>query len=510
MSIETEIKFSLPVDALRRVAHLSLVRNHAQAHGSRAHLINTYYDTPDRHLAAAGIALRIRRAGNRWIQTVKTVGTTCAGMHSRNEWEWDVPGHVLDLDLCDAEPEIAEAFSDPILRAVLQPLFTTDFWRTTWALVFPNDSHIELVTDHGEVSAAGRSTPICELELEIKEGSLPRLYEVAHALTEILPLRLEDTSKAARGYALLDPPVPPTSHKASPFELDREKTTEEAFQAIIQHCLEHLHVNSAVVIHGEDPEGVHQMRVATRRLRSCLGLFRPLIPRTASNGVNAEIRWLAGELGVARDWDVFIDETLSALTRHFPDHAALKTLTSAAEAVRIQAYQIAQVTVASPRYTRLLLGIGVWHTRRDWRDPMGQEQLQNLERPVEWFAANLLTRCHARVCKWGQNFPQLSAEGRHRLRILCKRLRYAGEFFIELYPDSGGRNYLRSVAGLQDILGSLNDAIVAQRLLTELGIAPEDPAAHLVLGWKAAMTEKDLTHFDTAWNTFCDQPHFWE
>ncbi|CAK0774442.1 triphosphatase [Gammaproteobacteria bacterium] len=510
MATETELKLSLDPEALRRVGRLSVVRRHAQDHGSRVHLTNTYYDTPDQRLAAMGMALRIRRAENRWIQTVKTVGETCAGMHNRNEWEWEVSENALNLECCDAEPEVAEAFTDPALRAALQPLFTTDFWRTTWELVFPDGSHIELVADHGEVSADGRSTPICELELEIKDGSLQRLYEVAHALAEVLPLHLENTSKSARGYALLEPPSPPVPHKAGAFELQPGETTEAAFQAIIQHCLEHLHTNSAVVTHGEDPEGIHQMRVATRRLRSCLGLFRPLIPRTASDGVAAEIRWLSGELGLARDWDVFIDETLNALIRYFPDHAALNTLLTATATARAQAYQTAQAAVHSPRYTRLLLGIGVWYTRRDWRDPMGAERIRDLERPVEWFAANLLARRHTRVYKWGRDFLRLSNEGRHRLRILCKRLRYAGDFFAELYPDSGVRDYLRSVAELQDVLGSLNDSVVARRLLTELATAPDDPAAHLVLGWKAAMTEQHLTHFESAWATFCDQPRFWE
>ncbi|CAK0772213.1 triphosphatase [Gammaproteobacteria bacterium] len=252
------------------------------------------------------------------------------------------------------------------------------------------------------------------------------------------------------------------------------------------------------------------MRVATRRLRSCLELFRSLVPRTASSGVDAEIRWLTGELGPARDWDVFINETLLALARHFPDHVALKALTTAAERVRARTYQTAQAAVRSSRYTRLLLGIGAWHTRRDWRDLIGPERCQNLEHPVEWFAANLLTQGHTRVQKWGQNFAQLTPEERHHLRILCKRLRYAGEFFIDLYPDSGGRSYLRAVAGLQDVLGALNDATVTRRLLTELEIPPEDPAIHLVLGWKAAMTEQHLAHFDSAWSNFCDQPHFWK
>ncbi|CAK0754388.1 triphosphatase [Gammaproteobacteria bacterium] len=510
MATEIELKFSMTADAQRRVASLSVVRNHAQGRGKRIHLINTYYDTQDRFLATKGMALRIRRQGSRWIQTVKTAGVIHTGMHKRGEWEWDIPNQNINFNLCTTEPEIAEAFVDPQLQATLEPLFTTDFWRTAWTLVFPDNSHIELAVDHGEIRAAGQSVPICELELELKEGSHQCLYEVAAVLAEAMQLRLEDTSKAARGYSLLMPPTAPTPRKPTPIALHREKTVEEAFQAILQHGLEHLHANSSVVIHGEDPEGIHQMRVATRRLRSCLNLFRPLVPLTASDGINTEIAWLTGELGLARDWDVFINETLHPLIRHFPGDAALATFVTTATVARSQAYATARAAVNSSRYTQLLLKTNLWHGRRDWRDLVTTEQLKNLERPIMWFAADLLAQRDTRVRKWGGNFSQLSAEKRHHLRILCKRLRYAGEFFANLYRNSQARDYLRSVAKLQDVLGVMNDAVVARKLIDALDIAPDNPAIHLVLGWTAAMIEQCHGNFMAAWAAFCDQSRFWE
>ncbi len=495
---------------MRKVARLAIVRLHAQGRATRDHLTNSYYDTPDQRLAVAGVALRIRRIKKRFIQTVKTAGAVSAGMHTRNEWEWQIPKPVLDLGHCDAEPALASVFADTTLRAALQPLFTTDFWRTSWMLAFPDGSLVELAADYGQVSTPERSSPICELELELKAGSVQRLYEVAHAFAEVLPLHLENTSKAARGYALLAPPLPPLSYKAGVCKLKPADTVEEAFQVIVQHCLDHLHGNSPAVLHGEGPEGVHQMRVATRRLRSCLGLFRSVIPRAASEVVNAEVRWLSGELALAREWDVFLEDTLQVLAGHFPDNAPLTSLLSSAAEAQSHAYQTARAAVNSARYTRLLLGIGVWRTRCDWRVLVEPKRLRDLKRPVRWFAANLLARRHARVRQWGDDFLALSAEERHRLRILCKRLRYAGEFFAELYPEAMVRDYLRAVTQLQDILGTLNDAVVAQGLLTTLGVAPDDPAANLVLGWKSAMIEQHLAHFDSAWATFCNQQRFWE
>lgn len=509
MATETELKLSLDLKSLRRVGRLPVVRRYAQSEAQRTHLTNIYYDTPERNLAALGIALRIRRVGDSWVQTVKTTGAAAAGLHQRQEWEWNLAEPELNLALCIAEPSLKEIFSNPLIEKNLQPLFTTDFWRSCWILNLSEGSVIELAADHGNVHANGQTLPICELELEIKNGTPQCLYEVAALLAEDLPLRLENSSKAARGYSLFEAPLAPLPQKARPLFITKENTTEEAFQIIVQQCLEHLHANSAVVINGENHEGIHQMRVATRRLRSGLKLFRALIPRTVSADIDNELIWLTGVLGPTRDWDVFINETLDTVQNLYPNHNALLELIKSAHDRHLYAWQDTHTKVQTPRYTKLLLEISLWTARRDWREFLEPEQIQDLALPVNNFAIRLLAHRHLRVRKWGENFLQLSAEGRHHLRILCKRLRYSGEFFANLYSELEVRPYLQAVVKLQDILGNLNDLAVAERLVSEL-TTPDNPAAQLIQGWSASLTEKYLTQFATAWKVFIDQKLFWE
>ncbi len=510
MATEVELKLSLDPVYLAQVAHQPVVTYYAEGCLRHRHLSNTYYDTPHQHLATLGVALRLRYSeGCPTIQTVKTAGEGSGGLHRRGEWEWPVAGDSLDFAVIDAEPEVAELFQDEGLRQALQPLFTTDFQRTTWLLAFPDGTQVELAMDQGEVRTAGTSSPISELELELIAGSPSRLYEVARTLAEYLPLRLENISKAARGYALLTPTAPPASRKAGILGLQQEATVEQAFCAIIQQGMEHLHANSPVVLHGTDPEGIHQMRVATRRLRSALGLFRPLIPALASAEMAEELRWLTGELGPARDWDVLLAETFVPLVTRFPDHQALHALRDRAEQGRVTAYRVAQAAVHSPRYTRLLLATGAWLGRRDWRDQLDSKQLAALDQPIASFAATQLTKRHRKVHRWGRRFEEMSATERHQLRIYCKKLRYAAEFFSELYGETC-RSYIRSVSLLQDILGILNDGAVAKELLTQVQPDNNDPAVQLLLGWQGATAEWQLGQFTSAWDGFNSQSHFWE
>jgi inorganic triphosphatase YgiF len=146
------------------------------------------------------MALRLRRDGNRLRQTLKTRGQGGGGITTRGEWEWEVPGPGLDLRGLATLPSLAD-FSEAQL-ARLAPRFATDFRRETWQLE-DAESHIELALDLGEIHAGDRRVAIREMELELKRGEPDRLWALAEALTDRVGLRPADTSKAARGNALL-------------------------------------------------------------------------------------------------------------------------------------------------------------------------------------------------------------------------------------------------------------------------------------------------------------------
>ncbi|MBS9403213.1 CYTH domain-containing protein [Halomonas sp. TRM85114] len=197
MNQEIELKLALAESGPAQL------RDHPRLAGitpSVATLGNTYFDTPGAELEAARMALRLRRDGDRLRQTLKTRGQGGGGLSTRGEWEWEVAGPGLDLNGLAALPPLAD-FSEAQL-ARLAPRFATDFRRETWQLE-DAESHIELALDLGEIHAGERRVAIREMELEIKRGEPGRLWALAEALTDRVGLRPADTSKAARGNALL-------------------------------------------------------------------------------------------------------------------------------------------------------------------------------------------------------------------------------------------------------------------------------------------------------------------
>jgi inorganic triphosphatase YgiF len=174
-------------------------------------LLNRYFDTPDMGLSRRGAALRIRQQGiidaqgdlhdERIIQTLKTRGTSSAGLHQRMEWDWPLTEVELDLGLIqtsDAQNHLSTALE---LNRIT-PLFTTDFQRQVW-MFEQGETLIELVLDQGKVSTLEHNVELLELELELKQGKPDVLFQLAQQLAEQCPLLMSDISKAERGYGLL-------------------------------------------------------------------------------------------------------------------------------------------------------------------------------------------------------------------------------------------------------------------------------------------------------------------
>jgi len=202
MATETELKLLIEPAAMEQLSQHALLK---AAGGQEAQwLYNTYYDTPALELAAAKVALRVRRQGEQFIQTLKTRGQSVDGLHQRGEWEWMLPDETLDPallvgDIWPSGLPAAQTLS-------LLPVFTTDFRRQLWWLTF-NGAEIEVALDRGEVICDcpdGRrlTDPISELELELKSGPAEALFELARQLGEDTALQPGDISKAQRGYRL--------------------------------------------------------------------------------------------------------------------------------------------------------------------------------------------------------------------------------------------------------------------------------------------------------------------
>ncbi|MGM0982956.1 MAG: inorganic triphosphatase [Pseudomonadota bacterium] len=197
MADEIELKLALGLESPEAL------RRHPRLAGSAPTLTrlgNTYYDTPEGDLERARMALRLRRAGDRLLQTLKTRGQGGGGLSTRGEWEWEVPGPGLDLAGLATLPPMAER--DPELLERLVPRFATDFVREAWWLE-GEEVILEIALDLGDIHAGEQAVPIRELELELKAGDPATLWSLADELADTIPMRPSDTSKAARGGALL-------------------------------------------------------------------------------------------------------------------------------------------------------------------------------------------------------------------------------------------------------------------------------------------------------------------
>ena len=484
--------------------------------GERAQrLRSTYFDTGDFRLRRRGFTLRIREEGERLVQTLKSERPSEAGaLLRRNEWSRPVEAPVPSLPVA-SDPAVRDALG-PLGPAELAPAFSTDVIRRTATVEVDaaerGKALVELALDSGEITAQGRCDRVAELELELIEGPASALYELAMTLQASAPLRIQTASKAKRGYVLAAGEGYP-GYKAPALALQPGISVDEAVGAIFRACAAHCAANRDAVLDSRDPEGVHQFRVALRRLRSALVVFKSVLPAE-------DVAWLEGEagalidlLGPARDWDVFITETLAAVRAARPDDETLRALAAAAEAERRRAYGRAEA-LRAPDHTAFLLRFGRWIETAGWRGRGGQAAL---DQPLARLAGRLLDKRHGRVLKRGRDFEQLSESRLHRFRITLKKLRYAGEFFASQFPEGNPRPYIKALRRLQDDLGGLNDAAVAERLLKGLLAArggSRDRAAlglgaGQVIGWHARLCAETRARAAEDWRAFAAAGPFW-
>ncbi|MBS7662452.1 inorganic triphosphatase [Pseudomonas lalucatii] len=233
---ETEIKLRASRDTLAALREHPLLKKRNKSGWEQRELFNQYFDTAERDLAQAKVALRLRRDGEQFIQTLKTRGQSVAGLSERNEWDWYLSKAKLELKRLDDScwPASLAALD----KKQLKPLFTTDFVRQRAEIAWGRGKAkvvIEAALDLGQVVAGGQQEEICELELELRQGEPAALLELAAELAADLPLMPCDISKAERGYRLFDAGSYALGLPAP--ELTPESGLDDAFAALAWHLL---------------------------------------------------------------------------------------------------------------------------------------------------------------------------------------------------------------------------------------------------------------------------------
>ncbi|GAC1406586.1 MAG: inorganic triphosphatase [Burkholderiaceae bacterium] len=503
--MEIELKLLVTPQGATALRQHPLLGEYAQAAPVELQLRGTYFDTPTLDLRRHEAGLRVRGNGHEWVQTLKGGGSLTGGLHSRHEWESPVVGPSPDLrvlrKLVDRQSEWAKLLRRPGLRGALTPIFTTHVTRTVWNLRLPRGDQVECVLDQGEVQREERRAQISEIELELKSGNAAHLFDFALELLQDIPMRIGNLSKADRGYALVTPQMP-VAVKAVSLRLTPGMTVEAAFQAIASNCMAQITANEIGVAEAHDVESLHQMRVGLRRLRSAFTLFRTVLQSPLE--LQQEIDWLGRQLGAPRDWDVLAGSTLPAVTQTQPHENRIATVMLAALGRAHELHEAAATAVASPRYTRLVLELTCWVQSCGWRETMSSKAKKRLGVALKGFATVTLRHARRRLQKRGAGLAGASAAARHRVRIAAKKVRYATEFFACLYPAETRRPYLKALSLLQDRLGHINDAAVADRLLKQLQEAQVEYASGVdyVRGYLAAQTGHEARRIEKQWTKF--------
>lgn len=302
--------------------------------------------------------------------------------------------------------------------------------------------------------------------------------------------------------------------KAASIALDAAMSVSEGFAAIARTTLSQLRANERGVLEAADPEYLHQMRVGLRRLRSAISVFRAVVPEAERAPIAKELRWLSGNLGPARDWDVFVTDTVPAIRRAFDDKPALSALEDSAVAQQRLARRRARRAIRSRRFQRAVLSLASGLAPEHWRAAAAPEALAVLDSPVRAYAQAELERRYQRVRRRGRRLASLDAVQLHELRIAIKKLRYAVDFFASLFDAARVRLLRSRLSRLQDILGALNDAVTIGRLLEAIDPGASTTAgltqAHgLVLGWAAGRAEGMRENLGRAWRAFRRAETFW-
>ncbi|HEY0419362.1 MAG TPA: CHAD domain-containing protein, partial [Acetobacteraceae bacterium] len=316
---------------------------------------------------------------------------------------------------------------------------------------------------------------------------------------------------------------PPAADPGTPPALTPAATVAEGFRHIIRTGIAHILANTACVLAGSDPEGVHQIRLALRRLRSAFTVFAPAIGSPEAAELVDGLRWLSERLAPARDRLVLAERFFRPFAAAHPGLPGLDSLAGDLAAASAAATAQAADALRRQQFTALLLRLGAWLESGRWQhgERSGPESAADAvpDRPLAELAGPWLELRAARLHKAGRPLAKsaagergaagLDAAGRHRLRLRVKRLRDAAGFFRGLYPPASVRGWLDAAEPLQTALGEINDADVARRLVAAAARRETHAAAAALDAWIKAAGRNRRSELPRRWRDFATMPPFW-
>lgn len=511
-ALETELAFAVPAE---RAAAVELALRRA---GARTVRIDSHYvDTDDRHLAAAGLSLRLRRTGGLWEQTLKApAGPDPSIRHEHTvarPGAWDAGGPPVDPRLHEgsapgqaladalaphpadgsAEADAALAAPRPAL-AILAPSHAS-FVRRQQVTVASGGSAVEVAFDRGEIRAAERTLPVSEIELELKSGDRSALLALARETIAEHGVWRQVVSKSARGDCLRhgDECLPPAV-KSRPPVLHRAMDAHRRLQTIVEAILVPMVANSGALASGDRrDEVIHQLRVAIRRFRTVSRELCWMSPRF-------DLYWASPLVHAFRLLGVWRDrETVAAALA-----GRLREAGSPAPVLQPAAAKVPDpvALVRTTRFQLALLDVMAFASSTD--DPPPAVSIEAAEKRI----ARRLDKLVAEVGKAAKTFAGLDEPGRHRVRKRLKRLRYLAEAIGPLHKRARVTRFLDRLEPAQDALGEHVDLVVGLELATA-SAERGDAASWFNVGWIRAAMPASVERCSEALASASRAPPFW-
>lgn len=478
---ECECKFLLDDDAdIDGLIDAMRLDGAAVEWNKAVNIVDVYRDTPDWRLFASGWAYRWRDASGRKSLSLKSLEPSQGLMHVRQECEQSVAAFAESDQDWPAGP-VTERLGE-ISPAATRALFRIDNHRKLYKVRAPGGATIELAIDDATVTAIASASKTAsgrmhfrELELELRDGSPQSLRRLADSIRRrfaLLPSRLSKYERGLQAVGLEPPFAAHSTYRLGDSQFLRKlgggpATSEEpaihlAYRVMIEQ-FRRLRMEEPRAYEGLDPEGVHQMRVAIRRLRAAFRAFRQFLPATRIGSMRRQLKWVASALGEVRDLDVQQADLKRYCADAPPAHAA--ALDAYAAHLNGQTRRARKALIrclTSRRYGQLMDRFA-----RFLRSGPSRAVTKAAGGVTSGDAARTLIGDHYRhVVREGRRITNRSPDAAlHALRIRCKRLRYVFEFLHTVY----GRKldpHIRQLAKLQDVLGEFHDACVAVEHLT--------------------------------------------
>ncbi|WP_066341813.1 CYTH and CHAD domain-containing protein [Azohydromonas lata] len=495
---EVEIKLQVPSE---HRAALEAALDVAQWHLTR--LEAHYFDTAGRQLAAHGFSWRLRRENGQWVQTLKGDG-----------------GHLLqrledEVEVSAQEgrevprPDIRRHGGSPAGRALakalggalddLSTLVVEQFHSRVERRARVMNRHgaqVEVAFDLGSLHAKGRSVPVCELELELKDGPVTALFELARPWVAAHGLWLSTAALARRGALLAEGRDVGPAIKAGVPALAWSQSPQALLRAIVASCLEQILPNAGAIAAGSvEAEHVHQARVGLRRLRTALRELGDFAPALDEAGAQV-LATTFSRLGEVRDQEAVARAVLARLAQAgapaglqwpkaegevHPPAAAVRDPAFQAVLLDLLAFTLAEAPAEAPCK----------------HDGGCRKALRRR-----------LVKLHKQVVRDGERFTELPVEQQHRVRKRLKRLRYLSEFLAPLYGPQAVERYVEALRPAQDALGEHNDDAVG---LEAFGRATAtQPQAWFAVGWLNAQQASSARDCRRALRKVAEAPRFWK